>query len=197
MTYCAGWKYKDSVFLLADTAATKGVAPPTSYSSFGQLQTQVRGDYVEECLCKLVPIGSATIVAYAGDVRLAAACIEFLRNAGPAMNTVEASLQAMADSLGPFPKDLAVELLVASSDSQGGSKLVAWDTQNGLNPSVSDFHQIGSLTSYHAALTPSLLSYLAAGNLDSDRMLSVASAVFQSYVVHYNLIDLNVGGLIF
>src|SRR5262245_11587115 len=45
MTYCAGWKYADSVFLLGDAAATKRSPPNTPRSSFGELHAQVRDEH--------------------------------------------------------------------------------------------------------------------------------------------------------
>lgn len=44
MTYCAGWKYSNSVYLFADTAATKNLPATTTHSSFGELHAQVRGE---------------------------------------------------------------------------------------------------------------------------------------------------------
>ena len=44
MTYCAGWKYAESVFLLGDTVATKASRPNTLQSSFGELHAEVRGE---------------------------------------------------------------------------------------------------------------------------------------------------------
>jgi hypothetical protein len=99
--------------------------------------------------------------------------------------------------MGPFDPDRAVELILASSKTDGSSELIHWSTTGGLDLSGADFYQIGSLTSYHAALTPAVLSQLAAGNLDAARMLPIATALVQSYGIHDNLIDMNVGGLIF
>ena len=197
MTYCAGWKYKDTVFLLADTAVTKNAEPATAHSSFGQLHAEVRGEHVEEGLLKLVPLGAGAVAAFAGDVQLAQSCLDFLRDAVPTMTTASGLLQSLSTSLGPFPEDRAVEILLAVTNESGGSELVHWDTLRGIDPVESDFYQIGSLTSYHAALTPAFLSQLAAGDLDAERMLSIACAMVQSYGVHDDMIAMNVGGLVF
>jgi hypothetical protein len=197
VTYCAGWKYKDAIFLLADTAVTKSAKPTTSHSSFGQLHAEVRGDHVEEGLLKLVPLGTGTVAAFAGDVVLATSCLDFLRDALPMATSMTGLLQALTLSLGPFAADRPVEILLAWTDSAGRCELMHWDTLRGIGAVGADYYQIGSLTSYHAALTPALLSRLVAGNLDTARMLSVASAVVQSYGVHDDLIPMNVGGLVF
>jgi hypothetical protein len=197
MTYCAGWKYKDAVFLLADTAVTKNSKPTTTHSSFGQLHDEVHGEYVEEGLLKLVPLNSGTAAGFAGDVDLATSCLEFLRDRMPASNSPRDLLQGLIVSLGPFPEDRPVEILLAFTDEAGGSDLVHWDSLRGLDPTESDYYQIGSLTSYHAAFTPELISLFVSGNLDTQRMLSVVSAIVQSYGIHDDLIRMNVGGLVF
>lgn len=198
MTYCAGWKYLNSVYLLADTAVTKDSLPTTTHSSFGELHAQVRGEYVEESLLKIVPLSDGVAVAFAGDVQLATSIIEFLReNLEANASDLRLLLSSVTTSLGPFSRDREVGLLLAASDALGESQLLRWDTVSGLDTSESDYYQIGSLTSYHSALTPQVLSLLAKGNLAPDRLLSVLTAVVQSYGIHDNLIEQNVGGLVF
>ncbi len=196
MTYCVGWKYRDAVFLLADTAVTKSARPSTTHSSFGQLHAEVRGEHVEEGLLKLVPLGPGTVAAFAGDVGLATSCLDFLRDALPTATSTSGLLQALTLSLAPFPTDRAVEILIAVTDAES-CELIHWDTLRGIDPADSDYYQLGSLTSYHADLTPAHLSQLVARNLPTDRMLSVATALVQSYGVHDDLIPMNVGGLVF
>ena len=197
MTYCAGWKSQDAVFLLADTAVTKRSKPATTHSSFGQLHDEVQGEYVEEGLLKLVPLNSGTVAAFAGDVDLATSCLEFLRSRITATTSPRDLLQGLTVSLGPFPKERPVEILLAFTDEAGRSDLVHWESLRGLDPTESDYYQIGSLTSYHAALTPELISLFVSGSLDTERMLSVVSTIVQSYGIHDDLIRMNVGGLIF
>jgi hypothetical protein len=197
MTYCAGWKYKNAIFLIADTAATKPIRPSTTHSSFGQLHAEVRGKHVEEALLKLVPLGAGVVAAFAGDVSLATTCLDFLRDNLPSSSGVRSLLRSMTVSLGPFLSDRPVELLVAMTTEDGHSELLHWDTLQGVNPNAFDHCQIGSLTSYHSALTPALLSCLVTGNLDTDRMLPLVTSIVQSYGVHDDLISMNVGGLIF
>lgn len=198
MTYCAGWKYSNSVYLFADTAATKNSPPNTTHSSFGELHAQVRGEHVEESLLKIVALSNGIAIAFAGDVQLATNIIEFLsENLEANTSDLRPLLSSVTTSLGPFSKDPGVELLLAASDPIGEPQLLYWNTASGLDTSESDCYQIGSLTSYHSALTPQVLSLLARGNLAPDRLLSVLTAVVQSYGVHDNLIEQNIGGLIF
>lgn len=198
MTYCAGWKYSNSVYLFADTAATKNSPPNTTHSSFGELHAQVRGEHVEESLLKIVALSDGIAVAFAGDVQLATNIIEFLSERLEAnASDLRPLLSSVATSLSPFSRDRGVELLLAASFSIGEPQLLYWNTASGLDTSESDYYQIGSLTSYHSALTSQVLSLLARGNLTPDRLLSVLTAVVQSYGVHDNLIEQNIGGLIF
>jgi hypothetical protein len=197
MTYCVGWKYADSVFLLGDTAATKLSRPTTPQSSFGELHAEVRGEHVEESLLKLVPIAPGTAVAFAGDVQLANEVIAFLKSYYNRATPPDSLFSSVTASLGPFDRKRSVEVILASSRDGAGSYLVHWDTVHGLDSQTSDYYQIGSLTSYHAALTPRVLSTLAVGKVPPERLLPILAAVVQSYGVHDNLIDLNVGGVIF
>ena len=197
MTYCAGWKYADSIFLLADTAVTKPSRPTSPYSSFGELHAEVRGEHVEESLLKLVPIAPGTAVAFAGNVQLAREVIEFLKSNYRDVTPIDQLFSSVTASLGPFESTRAVEVIFARSKSAGDSCLVQWDTIRGLNPQKSDYYQIGSLTSYHAAITLGVLSLLIRGKVPSERLLPIISAVVQSYGVHDNLIDMNIGGIIF
>jgi hypothetical protein len=198
MTYCAGWKYSNSVYLFADSAATKNSPPTTTHSSFGELHAQVRGEHVEESLLKIIPLSDGIAVAFAGDVQLATSIIAFLReNLEANASDLRSLLSSITTSLGPFPRDREVGLLLAASGSLGEPQLLYWNTVTGLDASESDYYQIGSLTSYHSALTPQVLSLLDRGNLAPDRLLSVLTAVVQSYGVHDNLIEQNIGGLIF
>jgi hypothetical protein len=197
MTYCAGWKYADSVYLFADTAVTKPSSPTTSHSSFGQLHAEVRGEHVEESLLKLVPIARGTAVAFAGDVYLASQIVEFLKARLTPAENIEELFPTLTSNLGPFDPGRRVDLLLASSTPDGERSLIHWDTLHGVDSEVSDYYQIGSLTSYHSAMTPQVLAHLVNGNLAADRVLSVMTAIVQSYGVHDNLVEMNVGGIIF
>lgn len=196
MTYCVGWKYHGSVFLIADTAVTKPEKSSTDYSSFGQLQSDTREGFVQESLLKLVPISEGIAVGFAGSVQVASEIIEMFKDNVGYSNSAK-DLARLANNMGPFNPNQGVALLIASSTTHGSSELIKWDTINGIDQSEADFYQIGSLTSYHAALTPSLLAYLARGNLAVNRVLSTITSIVQSYGVHDNLIQMNVGGLIF
>lgn len=197
MTYCLGWKYKDSIFLLADTAVTKQAQPQTPRSSFGQMHDNVRGEHVEEALLKLIPLGRGLVAAFAGDVYWAGRCLDFIREHSATIEGTANLLKSMQANLGPFEDGREVELIVGNSTDSGYSELLCWNSKTGIDTYDADFYQIGSLVSYHSALTTDLLSTFANGNLDAERMLPILTAIVQSYGVHENLIDMYVGGLIF
>lgn len=197
MTYCAGWKYKDSVYLWVDAVATKPPPEPRRQTpSLGELHTEAHEDCVEASSLKLVPIAPGTAVAYTGDVALAAKLLDFLRDQHDAAASPADLLLQMASALGPFSADRPVALLLASSSPDGEPELLRWTTADGLDTGAADFHQIGSPTPYHAALTPDLLSVMARGELAPDLVLPIIGAIVQSRGVRDVAIDLNAEGLI-
>ncbi len=197
MTYCAGWKYANSVYLIADSLATKLALPVTPSSTFGELHGQIRAEYVEECLLKLVPIAPGAAVAFAGDVALATQIIEFLQGNFGKQDNITKLFSSLTSSLGPFDRTRPVEIIFAYSSSNESVELAHWNSIQCLVSADSDYYQIGSLTSYHSALTPRLLSDLVRGRIDPERVLPIITALVQSYGVHDNLIEQNIGGLIF
>ena len=197
VTYCAGWKHKGSVYLLANTVAAMSIAPSRRQISLGELLTDARPDVVEEASLKLVRIAPGTAVACLGDEGLAAQIFDFLRAHGrdAASNAELLALLACRSDL--FDEGRSAELLLASSSSDGSAELLHWSSQDGLSTAGSDFQQIGRPMPFHAALSPDLLSILAAGDLASDRVLPVIAAIVQSQGVRGMSIDLNADGLVF
>ncbi len=197
MTYCAGWKYKDSVYLWADTVAARPLlAARRQTPSLGEMLTDVDEDRVEASALKLIPIASGTAVAYTGDVALALRLLDYLRDHHAAAASHADLLLQMQKSLGPFSADRFVALLLASSSPGGAPELLHWTTAEGLDTRACDFHQIGSPTPYHAALTPDLLSVMASGELAPDLVLPIIGAIVQARGVRDMAIDLNTEGLI-
>lgn len=197
MTYCAGWKYASSVYLIADMAITKDSPPTTPKSNFGELHTMVKGRYVEESLLKLAPISDGVSIAFAGNVALANAIIDFLKdNIELYSGDLRSLLSSVTASLGPFAVDRRVEIILAASYLNAEPQLLYWNTSSGLDTSESDYYHIGSLVSYHASITPNVISMLAKRNLDPHRFLPIMTSVVQSFGVHDNLIEQNIGGLI-
>ncbi|MFM9917760.1 MAG: hypothetical protein ACKVOX_18315 [Rhizobacter sp.] len=197
MTYCAAWKNKGSIYLLADMVAAVSIPPNRRQISLGELLTTVRGEPVEEATLKLHCIAPGTVVACTGDSEQAVQIIEFLRGEqGGSASNVEL-LSMLERQIVPFRADSAVSLLVASSGSGRTAELLRWTAAKGLDQSGSDFFEIGSDTPYHEALSPELRSILASGDLTPDRVLPVLTAIVQSCGAHDCKIDMNVEGLVF
>lgn len=196
MTFCAGWKYHGYIFLISDTLITKSEKPSSEYSSFGQLYSETRTGFVEEALVKLVPIGEGIAVAFSGDVQIASEIIELLSdNANYVKSATD--LVHFINSMGPFDARRGVELLIAYSTANGDSELIKWDTFNGVDKSDASYYQIGSLKSYHAGLPLFLINEVDRVNLDVDKILPTISSIIQSYAMQVDLIQMNIGGLVF
>lgn len=197
MTYCVGWKYKNSVYLLADTAVTHSNQPETRRSSFGQIHDKVRGECVEEALLKIVPIAPGVAVTFSGDVQLAGEIIEFLQNKLLFAETYENLFKFLDTELGPFPRNRPVQLLFAASTKNGDTDLLCWDSIRGLEQNNVDFYQIGSFSnSHHAGTTFSVKDKLPNAQISEDHFLPVLGAVIQSYGIYDNIINKNTGGVI-
>ncbi len=89
-----------------------------------------------------------------------------------------------------------VSLLIAEHGEQGAS-LKLWRSVQPDDVSDVDFGEIGSLQTYHSNFAKAALSILCQGNIEERRLLPIVSAVVQTYGVHDNLIQQNIGGLIF
>jgi hypothetical protein len=135
-------------------------------------------------------------IGFAGDVQIATEIIGLLKDNVQYADSVS-DLIRIADNMGPFDPKRRVTLLIASSSVQGSVELIKWDSLKGIDQSGADFYQIGSLTSYHSAITPEFLNILISGNLAIDRILPTIISVVQSYGIYDDLIQMNVGGLIF
>ncbi|MCB0119241.1 MAG: hypothetical protein H6634_05905 [Anaerolineales bacterium] len=194
MTYCAGWKYRDSVCLIADTAITKFDKPSLDYSSFGQLHSDTKDGYVQEALLKLIPISEGIAIGYAGDVQIASEIIELLKD-NVAYAESAKDLVRFADNMGPFSTSQGVALLIASSNANGNTELIKWDTINGVDLTSADFYEIGSLNTSHSL--NDILRIVTSKGISQNQMLVMASSIFQSYGIHEDLIQKNIGGTIF
>lgn len=57
MTYCIGWRYRNTVYLVGDTVFTN--APSNlPVSTFGELHSEVRGEQVAEAALKITDIAT-------------------------------------------------------------------------------------------------------------------------------------------
>ena len=197
MTYCAGWKYKNSVCLLADAGAVNYVASARRIAGDGRSPDDVADSHVTASPLRLVALAPGVALAYAGDVELAAQLLAFLREHQPNAASHRELLTRLTIELGPFDAGREVALLLAASSAEGEAELLHWTTTGGLDENAADYHQIGSPTPHHTALTPELRSALAAGELTTERLLPILTAVVQAHGEHVVAKGLQVGDLIF
>jgi hypothetical protein len=197
VTYCAGWKHKGSVCLWADTVAATPIAPRRQQVSLGELLTEPRAEPIEEPSLALHRIGSGTVVACAGDVASAMPILAFLQAHHERAASNSDLLWLLERHLDAVVPPDPVELLLASSRSDGTAELLRWSTAGGLDADAADFLQIGVAPPYRGALTPELLSVLAGGDLAPELLLPVVGALVQSHRVRGASTDRPADGLIF
>lgn len=196
MTHCIGWKHKGHVYLIADTAVTRPDKPLTPISSFGELHDAVRNGHVEEALLKILRVSDSTAIAYAGNVALAIEIGTFLKDHYSSHKSIDDLMKSMETSLGPFNAVQKVDLLIADYRANAAD-LILWSTSTCLIKRDSNFFEIGSLSTFHSELAKTTLSALSHEHTESEKLLSIISAVVQTYGIHDNMIQQNIGGLIF
>lgn len=195
MTYCAAWKFNGNIHMIADTALT-GVQQITRvYSSIGQLHENVGGKNVQEGILKIIAMHDTILMGYSGSVRWALAIADFLNSAYSPEIPLPLMLERVNASVGPFPRDTPVVILLGGVTTEGVS-LYQWDSRkpNQAIP-VHSFTSIGSLETYHVSLTKDMVALLA--QRFSTNHFSLIVSLVQAYGIHENLIRQKVGGIVF
>jgi hypothetical protein len=196
MTYCVGWKFGGTVYLLADSALTD-VPATNAVSTFGQLHAEVEGKQVEESTLKLFEIAPGVAVTYAGDVYRALQIIGFIRdNYGESISPAEL-FACVENSMGPFGDTRRVAIILACAPSNGLTTLTYWSTTEGIKTDR-DYYAIGSLETYHRPFTEQrLIDFAVKQKTDAMSLLPLMTGLVQSYGIYDNLINQGVGGVIF
>lgn len=197
MTFCIGWVYGSSAFLTADSAITN-MDQRSEISSFGEIQVgKVRR--VEEATLKLAHVGHGIAVAYAGLVNLACqicAHIRDLLEQEPSLANVERLLARVESSyLDPYGTGQGeVQLLLASSSSEGPPKIWRWTNRSGIDK--------GSDSSGHIGVWPELaagcermIGRLKKANRDEGAVLARMQGFVQQTAIRGKMIG--VGGAVF
>lgn len=196
MTYCAGWKLGDTVFLIADSAITSPRPPFSRQSSFGQAHRQVRDEHVEEGLLKLAPIGDNAAIAFAGDVGLAQQVLELLIAHWPSFGNDVREVHRVLSATFPLEQVPEVAFLLAWW-SDTGPRLAQWESRNGFTELDGQSCAIGSIGNYHRTFTNHALQQLRDLNVPQNDVLPAITALVQSFGIHDDLIEQNVGGAVF
>lgn len=108
---------------------------------------------------------------------------------------IPALLKMLENSIDRMSPD-HFEYLVAKAGSQG-CELWRWSSGSKTGAkTVQDIDRIGSLTSWHASVANMLVETLRAGKIDEERLLTMATAIVQSFGVRDHLMKQGVGGAI-
>jgi hypothetical protein len=197
MTYSAGWRYRNSAYLISDAALT-GVPAMKTHSSFGESHEVGGVNRVEEATLKLAQIGDDAAANYSGNVQLAAEIITSLREMYDEQVSSEALFAAITRTYGPFAAERAVAILLARAPANQKPGIVRWDTNTLQVTDASEFVELGSLpagTVTRQSARALLNRATLAGN-DEAILLPQITSVVQSSGVHRNLIEYGVGGTI-
>ena len=195
MSYAAGWRLGDTVYLVADML---GRAPLASLPRIGEAAGTVDEPAPDSLPLNLVRLGPATAVAHTGDGPLAARLVEFIAEHHPAAADTATLFAALDAQLGPFETNRPVGLLLATSRPDGSAELRRWTTATGLDPTDGDFLQIGPPCAYHAALDAGLRGQSGRRRtLPPERLLPILTAAVRSAGVQDGLIDRDDTGLVF
>jgi hypothetical protein len=132
MTYCVGFVYLDSVYLLADTIVTMtGAVPPDrDTTSFGTSISPPPSQTFVESGVKLLQIHKSCTVAMAGSASRALEAVAMLRQAYTSSTPIESLLKSLTLSLSRSSGGEHFELLLANVDSESKS-LWRWDSRTG------------------------------------------------------------------
>ena len=192
MTYCAGWTYRDSAYLIADSVF--GNCPPAeAIFSFGEFPAPG----VEESSLKIAPIGEDMAIAFAGIVNSATEICTYIRD----LVKTESGLsdpEKLFDRVGATYLGNAtatVDILLIKAAKGCVPKLFLWDNHKGLDRSVTDFADIGS-----GALAVPAQENVALGRerqIREQRFLPTIMASAQWWTRINRATTLGVGGPIF
>ena len=104
-------------------------------------------------------------------------------------------IESTANSLGPFPNNDPVTLLIGNKESTG-AELYLWESRKPYEiVPVQGFSSIGSIGSYHTKLTREMVAFLI--QRFSYNHFPLILSLVQAYGIHENVIQHNVGGIIF
>lgn len=192
MTFCVGWIDRGNVFLVADAVAIQKSKAHDPTTSFGQLHQEALGGHSEECLIKVAPISSHAAVAGSGDLGTISRSIDFLLDTVKYM-PVEACLQSLNASLGPFGKNDQAELIVAAH-IDGEATLINWRTDGSMTVLKEGMISCGSLDESLIEMPTKMIREISRiQEVPVVRLLAVISSL-QSLGTHENTVEQGVGG---
>ena len=195
MTLCIGWVQGEAVYLIADSALTGSAAPTNLQSSFGETHRRIRGDFVEEGLFKLAPIGSEAAAAFAGNWECAEQIRDFLMQNWCVLDgDIDALQVALSKAFYPSIEEFEVSFLLAWR-TKDGPKLAHWVPSSGFR--YCDQCSIGSASDSLLQLLERSVLEMRRSGIPEQHVLPAMSAFAQSLGVHDDLLEQNIGGAMF
>jgi hypothetical protein len=197
VTYCFAWKYKDAVFLIADTLVAQRVPPSYSATSVGQPYRQLGADrFVQERQLKFREIKEGIVVAIAGNVQLALGITDFIQDNIESVERAADVFAKVEASFGPFDPARDVQILLIQGAEDGECAITRWDAQDGRQDAAR-WAYIGSLAPEQADRMADLFQRLMADRDPSkEAMLLAGMAFVNSLSRHEDLIAQFVGGVV-
>lgn len=196
MTYALAWLWQDHAYLVADTLRTTDRPSDLERTSVNESHCQVgAGVHVEESALKLLELRPGTACAIAGDSDLAFRIFEFLAEHITLVDVGEL-FDAVATSLGPFPPERAVQLLLADAQPNARASVARWTSTTAAFEQGERVYDVGSLAPEHRALSARMLGGLDAIAREPFTLLPAVIACVQSYGVHDDLLRQHVGGIV-
>lgn len=196
MTYCVGFKHRNSVYLFSDSAVTRLESSATkSESSFGETFHPTHGRSVSEGALKIIRVSDDCLVAVAGDAKRAIDAALSLRIALGSGATTRDALRSLSHSI-ESRKNEEFELLVARSGTLG-PELWKWLSVQGseaIEIPSGIVETIGNLTSWHDSFSKEFIGALSRSNQPEERVLSIAGAFLQALSSRDTLFQSGVGG---
>lgn len=203
MTYCLGWKNRNDIFVVADSAVTftNDSANKLSHTSFGEVTVKCNNTEISESITKIHDIDNKLIIGYAGNIDNALKCIEYIRklviSEGDSIDNALHIISRYTDIIND------VALIVGFFDS-GIAKLCK--VEDGNIEFVENLVEIGSIPTSHNfsnkirwMINRGSKKFLYDGKitLTNREILQAIIITAQCYSIKYRLMDYGVGGVFY
>ncbi len=200
MTYCVGWKNKNDIFMVADSAVTfeNYYTGNPKNTSFGEITIKSNNIEVSESITKIHNIDNKIIIGYAGNIDNALKCIEEINRivASKTYSTVDALYNISKYS--DYIRD--VELIVGFF-YDGVAQL--YKVENNKIEIVDNLVEVGSIPKTHDfsdkvrwMINEGSKKILYDGKitLTNREILPAVIITAQCYSIKYRLMDHGIGG---
>jgi len=199
MTYCLGFVYGGSAYLLGDTVlTTPPFATVAKTTSFGELIAPPPDEQFLEFATKVVVASERCMVAIAGDFTRALDCVSYFQAALRTTDDIGAAVRQLALSVDRGSQH-KFEFLIASYDTNGPS-LWQWDSRRSeaqrcpTESAVAIGHPTHALNTH---LGDAFQSIRVSG-LDEEHVLPLVAAVYQATLLNSLNVSqgIGVGGVV-